>query len=121
MLLEQKTQPPVPAFIGIATDIDAATGDLLAGFRVLDNEVDIENEVAHLLHPAVGHEFGVCLLRNRPFASVAVSDVDGGGTQGGGRPGDIDERILPGFLQCIGKLRVQPAESRRLLGRRRRR
>ncbi len=121
MLLEQKTQATTPAFVGVAAYIDAAAADLLAGPCILDDEVDVEDEVAHLLHPSVSHERGIRLLRYWQFASVAVPDVDGGRTEGGCRFGDIDELILPGFLQCIGELGIKPAEPRRLLGRCRRR
>src|SRR6476646_12036290 len=62
-----------PGLIGVSAQIDGLVEQDRAGRGVLDPDIDVENEVAHLLHPADQHPVGLQRLRDVELTAVAVA------------------------------------------------
>src|ERR1700761_5580025 len=72
LIIQQKAQAARPGFVGIAPYVDAAGPDPGAGRRILDLEVDVQDQVADLLHPDDGRLLRAGLAGQRQLAAVAV-------------------------------------------------
>src|SRR5918996_139236 len=113
-VLEQIADAVLPALVGVAADVDAAGEHLLAGGRVADHDVEVEHEVADLLHPADQGELRVQSLGDPDLAAVAAPQHagrvdlvrDGRG---------IDQGKAPGFLKALAQLRLDHAQTRLIL------
>ena len=66
---------PSPGFVGVAANVDAPGELHLTGFGIFDVDIDVQDEVAHLLHGAPRGPIGADPLRELALAAVAVADT----------------------------------------------
>jgi hypothetical protein len=64
-----------PRLVGVATNIDALDELQLPGLHVLHVEVDVKDEITHLLHGSPGDPFRTNPRCKVTFAAVAVADL----------------------------------------------
>jgi len=74
MIAQQIIEPPSPGFVGVAANVDAPGELHLTGFRILHIEIDVQDQVAHLLHGAPRGPVRAGHLREPALAAVAVAD-----------------------------------------------
>src|ERR1051326_7091116 len=74
-MAQHVVEAAAPGFVGVAADVDAFDKRELPGLRVLEVEVDVENEVADLLDRAPGGPVRARFSRVAPLAAVAVPDL----------------------------------------------
>src|SRR5258708_28171850 len=75
LVADEVVEAVAPGFVGVAADIDAFDELHLPGLRILDIEVDVEDEVADLLHRAPCRPVGVDALGVVALAAVAVANL----------------------------------------------
>jgi hypothetical protein len=64
----------LPGSVGVAADVDAPGELHLTGFGILHVDIDVQDEVAHLLHGAPRGPVRADPLRELALAAVAVAD-----------------------------------------------
>src|SRR5262249_48867658 len=74
IVAKQIVEAALPRIVAVAADIDAPDELHLSGFRVLHVDIDVEDEVAHLLHDAPGRPIRAGLAREVALAAIAVAD-----------------------------------------------
>src|SRR5258708_15603963 len=72
-IAQQIIESPSPGFVGVAADVDAPGELHLTGFGILHVDIDVQDEVAHLLHGAPRGPIGAGPLRELSLAAVAVA------------------------------------------------
>ena len=75
IIAQQIIESPSPGFVGVAADVDAPGELHLTGFGILHVDIDVQDEVAHLLHGAPRGPIGAGPLRALALAAVAVADT----------------------------------------------
>ena len=107
---QQEPQAMRPGIVGVAAYIDAADRHVLARAGLLHNDVDVEYQVADLLHPAIRDEIGTDHARDRQLASPAIAQ----------RPqvrrcfADrrcADHPVAAGILKLVSQRLAEPGES----------
>jgi hypothetical protein len=65
---------PSPGFVGVAANVDAPGELHLTGFGIFDVDIDVQDEVAHLLHGTPRGPVRADHLRELALAAVAVAN-----------------------------------------------
>ena len=74
-MAQHVVQAVPPGFVGVAANIDALDERRLPGVHVRHVEVDVEDEIAHLLHGSPGDPLRTNSRGKVAFAAIAVADV----------------------------------------------
>jgi hypothetical protein len=74
IIAQQIIEPSLPGFVGVAADVDAPGELHLTGFGILHVDIDVQDQVADLLHGAPRGPVRADPLRELALAAVAVAD-----------------------------------------------
>src|SRR5882762_8065324 len=74
-IFDQPAHAAQPCLVGIAADIDRLDVEGLAGRNAAHLDVDVQDQVAHLLHPAQCDALGAERLADIDLASVASAQL----------------------------------------------
>src|SRR5260370_32778252 len=104
LVADEVVEAVAQGFVGVAADIDAFDELHLPGLRILDIEVDVEDEVADLLHRAPCRPVGVDALGVVALAAVAVANLR--------TRGDLllHPRLDRHYLEAPGGVQLLPQE-----------
>jgi len=89
-----------PGFVGIAANVGAGGGKDLTGLGIGDPDVDVQDEIGHLLHPADNGDFSAGGARDLIGAALAVAQGRGAGDRLGGAF-QIDGLVNPRSRQAL--------------------
>src|ERR1043166_4575252 len=108
-----------PGLVGVAADVDALGKLELPGLRVLQVEVDVENEVADLLDRTPRCPVRARFSRVVAFAPVAVPDLRPARDFALQFGGNGDESESPGTIEFFAQQLIEHAQAGFLFGFRR--
>ena len=74
-MVEQIEDTAPPGFVGVAANVDAAHADEPAARHGTDLEIDVEDQVADLLHPADGDVVGAERTAEPQLAAIAAAQA----------------------------------------------
>src|SRR4030088_3562250 len=117
VVTQHVVQAALPGLAGVAPDVYAPDELQLPGLHVLHVDVDVEDEVANLLHGAPGGPVRVDPLREVARAAVAVAELRPGGDVLLHVGRDRDDLEAAGGVQLLPELLFELPNAP-LLGRR---
>src|SRR5262245_15423875 len=112
IVAQQIVEAALPRIVAVAADIDAPDEFHLSGFHVLHVDIDVEDEVAHLLYSAPGGLIRAGLAREVALAAIAVADRGAACDLPLDRGRDTDDPETAGRVEFCTEQVVQQPDAR---------